>query len=115
MLTESAVLAVAGGVCALLFSSWTLDAFVWLAPAGIPRLEDVRLDTRVAAFAIAVATAAGLLFGLVPALQVHRRVEQDALRSAGRGMVTGHTGARVTRWLSSRSRCRRCCSSVAAY
>ena len=88
MLTESAVLAVAGGVSALLFSSWALDAFVWLAPAGIPRLENVRLDTRVAAFAIMVATAAGLLFGLVPALQVHGRVEQDALRS-GRGMVTG--------------------------
>ncbi len=89
MLTESAVLAAAGGVCALLFSSWALDAFVWLAPAGIPRLENVHLDFRVAAFAIAVATAAGLLFGLVPALQVHRRVEQDALRSGGRGMVTG--------------------------
>ena len=89
MLTESAVLAAAGGMCALLFSSWVLDAFVWLAPAGIPRLEDVHLDFRVAAFAIAVATAAGLLFGLVPALQVHRRVEQDALRSGGRGMVSG--------------------------
>src|SRR5688572_2712274 len=89
MVTESAVLAAAGGVSALLFSYWALDAVVWLAPAGIPRLEDVRLDTRVAAFAIAVATAAGLLFGLVPAFQVHRRADQDALRSAGRGMVTG--------------------------
>jgi putative ABC transport system permease protein len=89
MLAESVVLAAAGGACALLFSSWALDAFVWLAPAGIPRIEDARINMTVAAFAVAVATASGLLFGIVPALQVHRRVEQDALRGGGRGMVSG--------------------------
>lgn len=88
ILTESVVLAAAGGAGALLFATWALDVFVRLAPAGIPRLEDAHIDATVAGFAFAVAAAAGVLFGIVPALHACRGVEHDALRGAGRSMVT---------------------------
>ena len=88
ILTESIVLAAAGGAGALLFAAWALDLFVRLAPAGIPRLEDAHIDATVAAFAFAVAAAAGVLFGIAPALHVGRGVDHDLRRSAGRSMVT---------------------------
>jgi putative ABC transport system permease protein len=42
LLTESVVLAAAGGAGALVFAMWAIDVFVRLAPAGIPRLEPQR-------------------------------------------------------------------------
>jgi putative ABC transport system permease protein len=89
MLAESVVLAAAGGAAGLLLATWIVELFVRFAPAGIPRLETVRADATTAAFAVAVAGTAGIIFGLVPALQDHGRREHDALRSAGRGSVGG--------------------------
>jgi putative ABC transport system permease protein len=88
MLTESTVLAVAGGGVGLLIAAWTVDLFVRLAPAGIPRLAAAHVNGTSAMFAVAIATAAGVLFGVVPALHVRRVPEQDALAGAGRGSVT---------------------------
>jgi putative ABC transport system permease protein len=89
MLTESVVLAAAGGGAGLLFAAWALDLFVRFAPAGIPRIENVHVDATAAAFAFAIATATGVLFGIVPALHVRDDDQQNALRGAGRGAVTG--------------------------
>ncbi|HEY2904272.1 MAG TPA: ABC transporter permease [Vicinamibacterales bacterium] len=95
MLVESVVLALAGGAAALLFAAWAVDAFVRFAPSGIPRIEDVHVNLTAAGFALAIAGAAGVLFGVLPALHIGRNVEQDALRGAGRGSVT--TANRRTR------------------
>jgi putative ABC transport system permease protein len=88
MITESTVLAVAGGSTGLLIAAWTVDVFVRLAPAGIPRLTEAQVDGASATFALAIAMVAGVLFGIVPALHVRRSPEQDALAGAGRGTVT---------------------------
>ena len=88
MLVESLVLAGAAGVTALLWASWTIDVFVRLAPPGLPRVEDVRIDSTAAGVAFAIATGAGVLSGLVPALHARRGAEHDRLRGAGRGFVT---------------------------
>src|SRR6185503_121503 len=48
MITESLVIALAGGALALVVCAWTLRVFVRLAPADIPRLDEVRIDGGVA-------------------------------------------------------------------
>jgi putative ABC transport system permease protein len=87
MLTESVVLAVAGGVAGLLLAAWGVDLFVRFAPAGIPRLETVHMNGAAAAFAVAVATIGGVLFGIVPAIHAAGGAEHDALRWSERGAV----------------------------
>jgi predicted permease len=93
LLTESVVLALAGGVVGLLVAYWGVDLLLAIAPESIPRIREVGLDLRVAAFGAFTSAAAGVLFGLVPALQgTHGRVV-EALKDGGR-TGTSRTGAR---------------------
>jgi putative ABC transport system permease protein len=89
MITESLLLAIAGGALALLLCGWTLQLLVGRAPADIPRLAEVRIDGVVVAFTFLIATTAGLLFGVAPAFQVRRHGLHDALLASGRGLVSG--------------------------
>ncbi len=89
MFTESLVLALAGGGIGLVVSAWLLDVLLRVAPPGIPRLEQVRIDAGVMAFTLLIATAAGLLFGLAPAFLVRSHRLHDALAASGRGLVAG--------------------------
>jgi predicted permease len=68
LLTESVALAVIGGVLGVLLARLALDGLVLLAPPGIPRIDEVGLDGRIVALAIAVSALCGLTFGMVPAL-----------------------------------------------
>lgn len=70
LLTESLLLAVAGGALGMLLAVWTLD-FVWLTLPEAPRLA-IELDTNVLLYTSVVCLAATLLFGLVPALHATR-------------------------------------------
>jgi putative ABC transport system permease protein len=72
LLTENLVLALAGGALGLLVASWGLDALRALAPANLPRLDDVRFDVPTFGFALAVVFATTVLFGLGPSLQLSR-------------------------------------------
>ena len=95
MFTESVVLALAGGGVGLGVSAWSLDLLLRLAPAGIPRLDGVRIDSGVVAFTLLIAVTAGLLFGLAPAFQVRAHRLQEALATSGRGLVAAsHQRAR---------------------
>lgn len=89
MFTESLVLALAGGGIGLVVSAWLLDVLLRVAPPGIPRLEQVRIDGEVMTFTLLIAMAAGLLFGLAPAFQVRSHRLHDALVASGRGLVAG--------------------------
>jgi putative ABC transport system permease protein len=84
LLTESLVLAVVGGTLGLLVAYWGVDVLLALAPESIPRIGEVQLDGRVAAFAIVTSAAVGIVFGLVPALQGARAEVADALKDGGR-------------------------------
>jgi putative ABC transport system permease protein len=88
MLTESLVLAAAGGGVGLMVSAWTLDLLLRFAPAGIPRLERVHMDGGVVAFTFLIAIGAGVMFGLAPAFQIRAHRLQDALLASGRGLVS---------------------------
>ena len=70
LLTESLLLAAAGGALGLLLAGWTLD-FVWLTLPEAPRLA-IELDMNVLLYTTVVCVAATLLFGLVPALHATR-------------------------------------------
>jgi predicted permease len=71
-LTESLLLAAAGGGLGLLFAAALLRVFVQLAPSSIPEIEHASLDLRVFAVAAALAVAAGTAVGIWPTLSVLR-------------------------------------------
>ncbi|HJU89464.1 MAG TPA: ABC transporter permease [Gemmatimonadaceae bacterium] len=98
LLTESVLLAVIGSVLGVLLAWAGLRVLVGIAPADIPRLEQVRLDPFVLGVTLVVAVATGLGFGLVPALQASRPTLVDALREGARGTAGLH-GQRVRRVL----------------
>jgi putative ABC transport system permease protein len=91
LLTESVVLALAGGLLGLVLAWLGLRGLLALAPADLPRLGEVGIDGGVVLFTLGVATLTGLLFGSFPALQVSRRLSAS-LRQAGRGSATTSSG-----------------------
>ena len=72
LLTESLVVSFAGGALGLALAVWATRAFVSLAPATIPRLDEVGLDGRVALFAFLLSTATAVFFGFAPARRASR-------------------------------------------
>jgi predicted permease len=86
LLTESLLLAFAGGAVGLLLSTWMsqlLVSFYSVDDEGYRHLFDVRPDATVILYSIVVTAAAGVLFGLLPALQASRTDLNDALKGGG--------------------------------
>jgi putative ABC transport system permease protein len=84
-LTESLLLALAGGALGLLLAFWGLGLLLGISPDVIPLAESIRLDGWVLAFTILVSALTGLLFGVVPALLQSRTDPNEALKEGGRG------------------------------
>ena len=84
LLTESLMIAVAGGAAGLLLAIWAVSWLVSLGPETIPRLHEISVDKRVAGFTLLVSAATGVLFGLAPALQISKPGLTDALKESGR-------------------------------
>jgi len=95
LLTESVIVALAGGGLGLLFASWGVAALVSAAPDGLPRLREVGVDMRVAAFTAMVSMATGVLFGLAPAIRASRIDLNDALKEGGRTTAAHGLGGRL--------------------
>lgn len=88
LLTESVLLSIAGGAGGVLFAFWCAKALVALAPKGyLPPTATVHTDLRALAFALAVSTLMGILFGLAPALRASRANLTDDLKSTA-GVVS---------------------------
>ncbi len=85
LLTESLLLALAGGGLGLLLASWGLEGALKVLPEALPRAEEVRLDGPVLAFMLITSALAGILFGLAPALKNSRGSLQEVLKEGGRG------------------------------
>jgi len=98
LLTESVVLAVAGGVLGLLLAYWSVKSLVALVP-NLPRADEIRLDGAVLAFTLGVAVLTGLLFGIVPSLQSSRADLQHTLREGGRTGSADRAGHALRRAL----------------
>lgn len=80
LLVENGVLAMAGGALGILVAAVALQAFLSLAPAGLPRLDEVHLNGTALAAAFGITTLALALFGLAPALTTSRFDLQQGLR-----------------------------------
>ena len=76
LVTESLMLALAGGALGLALGSWGVRALLALTPGDLPRLPEITaipaIDPKVAAFSILLSLITGLLFGLAPAWQLSR-------------------------------------------
>ena len=83
LLTEGAVLGLAGGGAGFLLAEWGEVLLTWLKPPSLPPV-DLTLDARVLIFGLAVTFLASLLFSIAPALQAIRADVVDALKASGR-------------------------------
>ncbi len=86
LLTESVFLGLCGGVLGLAFAYAALRVLVAVAPAYLPRLENISLDPIVILFTLAISLLAGLLFGLIPVIKYASPNANSVLRANGRGL-----------------------------
>ena len=95
LLTESVLLALAGGVAGILFGNWGIRALGSINLRANLALQ-VGLDWRVLAYSLGIAILTGLIVGVVPALRVARRDLSAILRGGGRGLVGSQQRLRTT-------------------
>jgi predicted permease len=85
LLLESVTLGLAGGALGLGVAYALLRLLAFLAPANLPRLEDIAIDGTVLLFTASVSVLAGVLLGLIPVFKYAGPHLSAALRSGGRG------------------------------
>jgi len=85
MLTESMLLSLIGGVAGIATAVGTLGFILRFVPSNLPRLNEVRIDWVVLAFALLISILTGLVFGLAPALHSAKGALTSAIREGGRG------------------------------
>ncbi len=88
-LTESVLLASAGGGLGLLFAALGARAALNALPSGLPRADEIGLDARVLLFTAAISLLTGVLAGLAPALKTSQRRLAETLKESGRGAGGG--------------------------
>jgi predicted permease len=84
LLTESVLLALAGGALGMLLAWLVTRSAAGILPQDLPRLHDVHLDSRVLLFSLVVSVLAGIAFGLAPAWKTTRPELQSTLQTVGR-------------------------------
>ena len=94
LLTESLMLAAAGGAAGWLLARWTLDLLLGLAPATIPRLGEIAVDGRVVTIGIAATCAVGVAVGVAPARRASRLDVRETLRHVASARSSRRTQGR---------------------
>ena len=93
LLTESVVLAMAGGIAGVLLAMWMVAGLVQFSPTDLTVAGDVTVDVTVLLFGLVMSTITGLLFGLAPARQLSALNVNEDLKASARG----RSGARQRR------------------
>jgi putative ABC transport system permease protein len=88
LLAEGFILALTGALAGLLLAWWGIDLVRWLGPGDVPRLDEVRINSAVILFTLAVAIFSTLFFALIPALQISRPNVSEFLQEGSRGAVS---------------------------
>lgn len=99
LLTESVILGLLGGALGIALTFPMVSGLVALMPSNFPRVDQITVDGRVVAYAIAVTLVTGVVTGLAPALRLGRRDLRGALQDGGRGTVLTRGGARLRNML----------------
>jgi putative ABC transport system permease protein len=84
LLVESVALGLAGGAAGLAVAFGALRLLTALAPANLPRLDEIAIDGVVLLFTLVVSVVAGLLFGLIPVIKYAGPRLNMTLRAGGR-------------------------------
>jgi putative ABC transport system permease protein len=95
VLTESLLLALAGGALGILFARWSVRLLVATTTLDIPRLDEVRVDSSVLVFAFCLTLLTRLVFGALPAWRMTRGDPQKALRAGSHTITEGPHGRRL--------------------
>ncbi len=79
---ESLLLALLGSGLGLLLARWGIDLIIKLDPAGLPRVQEIKIDARVVVFTTGLAILTGVLCSLIPALRASNLDLQSALKES---------------------------------
>ena len=90
LLTESLLLAGAGGALGLVVAQFAVGTLVAIAPVDLPRAGAIAVNGAVFAFALGVTTLIGLAVGVVPAMHATRSDVQTRMRQVSRHAIGGH-------------------------
>ncbi len=95
LVVESLLLAVVSGGLGILLSLWATHLLASVTLSSLPRIAGVHLDVRVLAFTVAISLGSGILFGLLPALQLSKPDLNSVLRDEGRGSTGSRRRSRA--------------------
>jgi putative ABC transport system permease protein len=95
LLSESLALAFAGGALGVILAQAGIRLLVAVAPEGLPRVDEIRIDPVVLAFTASVSLVAGLLFGLLPVLKFTSPQLASSLKEGGRASSDGRSRHRA--------------------
>jgi putative ABC transport system permease protein len=87
LMVESLLLSIAGTVLATVVAFWAVQVLRGSMPEGVPRVTNIAVDLRVLAAAAGLSLATGLLFGVLPALQLSKPDLTHALKDGARGSI----------------------------
>jgi putative ABC transport system permease protein len=87
LLTESVLLALSGGLLGLLLAGWGIKMLVQMSSGSLPNAGDIGVDSWALGFTLAVSFGAGIVVGIVPALQFTRANIGETLKQG-----SGRTG-----------------------
>ncbi|MGA9769131.1 MAG: ABC transporter permease [Blastocatellia bacterium] len=95
LLTESVMLAFAGGGAGLFVALWGIKPLAALIPADIHGMQNIGVDARVLGFTMLVSFLTGVIFGLLPAMQASKTDINESLKESGRGSTEGRRGSSI--------------------
>ena len=99
LMTESLLLAAAGGVAGTFLALWAMRAMVANGPDEIPRLQEVTVNGRVLVYAIASSLITGMIFGMAPARMLITRIGGANLLAHVSRSTAGPAAWRHRAWL----------------
>jgi len=91
-LTEGLLLSVLGGALGIALGWWTMNVLGKIAFPFLPRSQEIRIDSRVLLFTLAVSILTSVVFGLIPSLQAGKTDVQETLKEGGNTMPAGVVG-----------------------
>jgi putative ABC transport system permease protein len=95
LLVESLLLATCGGAIGLFVAAWGVELLVAAGPGNLPRLDQVKVDTSVLVFTLAISALTGIVSGLLPALQLSRTDLSGGLKEGGQNAAGSRSRSRA--------------------